>query len=179
MTMIKIFLEAVFKTVKYSFIKDNVTMTIGVIISSIGTFFTMLLGGVDYALIMLVGFVVLDYITGFINSVKNQEVSSDSMYWGIIRKVSQFIVIGIAVAIDRLMGTEFLVLRLMAIYFYIGMEGISLLENLVGMGVPVPGKLISVLEQIKKEEVSNKQIRDESNEKLAEFSIKKRKYKKS
>ena len=40
------------------------------------------------------------------------------------------------------------VLRTAVLFFYLSNEGISLLENAVQLGLPIPEKLKSVLEQI-------------------------------
>jgi len=176
--MIKIYFSGLIQAFKATLFHDSYSMTISVTISTIGTVISYWLGGVDYALLMLVSLVVLDYATGLLSAVKQKRLNSDSMYWGIIRKVSQFVIVGLGVGLDRLVGNQSLVFRLMVIYFYIGMEGISLLENFVVLGVPVPEKLIDILEQIKKEEVSNTQIKDDTNAKLEDFSIKKKRYRK-
>jgi toxin secretion/phage lysis holin len=177
--MIKIFLEGLFKSFKAATVThDTYSITFGIFISTVGTILSYLLGGIDYALLMLVGLVVMDYTTGLLSAIKHKRLNSDSMYWGIIRKVSQFVIVGFGVGLDRLVGNDSFVFRLMVIYFYIGMEGISLLENFVELGVPVPQKLVEILEQIRKEEVSISQIKDETNAKLDDFSIKKKRYRK-
>jgi len=132
------------------------------------------MGGFDYPLLMLLGFIVLDYATGLIAGIKNKVVQSDTMYWGIIRKVSQLLIVAVAVAIDRLMHTDSMVVRLMAIYFYIGMEGISILENMVKIGVRVPNKLVSILKKIEDSEISNEQISNCVDAHLTDFSLKKK-----
>ena len=40
------------------------------------------------------------------------------------------------------------VLRTAVIFFYISNEGVSLLENAAHLGLPVPGKIKAVLEQL-------------------------------
>lgn len=175
--MVKIFLDELYKTFKTIITYDDDSIMIGVLFSTMGTFLTYIIGGFDYPLLMLVGFVITDYITGFISGAKNNKISSDIMYWGIIRKVSQLLVVALGVALDRLMNTDTMVIRLMIIYFYIGMEGISILENLVNIGVKVPKKLVLILEKIRENDQaqSNECIRDETNNALVEFGVKKRK----
>lgn len=54
--------------------------------------------------------------------------------------------------LDRLLNTGSWVFRTLVAYFYISNEGISLLENAVGLGVPVPDKLKDALIQLKEGE---------------------------
>jgi toxin secretion/phage lysis holin len=43
------------------------------------------------------------------------------------------------------------VLRTAVIFFYLSNEGISILENAARTGLPIPGKLKAVLEQLREE----------------------------
>jgi toxin secretion/phage lysis holin len=151
-------------TVKSSVTYNSTSWSLGMVVASIGTLISSLWGGCDYPLMMLMSFILLDYATGLLGSMKTHTVDSDLMYWGIIRKIAQLVIVAIAVSIDKLMNTEFYVVRLMVIYFYIGMEGISILENLVKLGVRVPVKLINVLQKLQEDGASNEQIRDNCNE---------------
>ena len=67
---------------------------------------------------------------------------------GIIKKFGYFIVVGVAVVLDRIMGDTGAI-RTLVIYFFIANDGISILENWGGMGLPLPQKLFDVLEQLK------------------------------
>ena len=59
-----------------------------------------------------------------------------------------FLLVGIANVIDvEVIGTG-AVLRTAVIFFYISNEGVSLLENAGHLGLPVPEKIRSVLEQL-------------------------------
>ena len=122
---------------------------IKIIITTIGTILTWLFGSWDTALIVLVCFMVLDYITGVLRSYVNKTVSSDVGLKGIARKSVILIVLIVAVLLDRLLNAETWVFRTLVTYFYISNEGISLLENCVGLGLPVPEKLQDALLQLK------------------------------
>lgn len=166
MTIIHLYLTAVWQTVRATLVHDQVSSFFSLMVAAIATGVSYILGGYDYPFLMLLMFIVLDYITGFVCASKANKLNSDVMYWGLIRKISEVIIVGIAVAIDRLTNSEMMVIRLMAIYFYLGMEGISILENLVKLGVRVPPKLIAILEHIEQNEVSNEQISQDINKKL-------------
>jgi toxin secretion/phage lysis holin len=163
---LKIFALGLWTTFKATVFHDDLSTGFSLIVATIGSAITFLLGGYDYPFLMLIGFIILDYATGFICAAKKRKINSDTMYWGLTRKIFEVVMVGIAVALDRLFNNPVMVIRLMVIYFYIGMEGISVLENMVKLGVKVPPKLVSILEHIEEKEVSNEEIKDKINAKL-------------
>ena len=56
-----------------------------IIIAALGTGVTWLFGTWDTALIVLVSFMALDYLTGVLRAIINKEVSSDTGLKGIAR----------------------------------------------------------------------------------------------
>lgn len=115
----------------------------------VGTGLTWLFGAWDTALIVLVMFMALDYMTGLLRAYVNKVISSDTGLKGIARKAVIFIVLIVAVLLDRLLNTGTWVFRTLICYFYIANEGISLLENCAGLGLPIPVKLQEALGQLK------------------------------
>jgi len=96
----------------------------------------------------LIAFVVIDYITGVMCAIINKQLSSEVGFKGIFRKVLIFLLVGIANIIDvQVIGTG-AVLRTAVIFFYISNEGVSLLENAGHLGLPIPEKIKTVLEQL-------------------------------
>lgn len=118
-------------------------------VATIATALTWLIGAWDTALIVLVLFMALDYITGVIRAYINKNLSSSVGLIGIARKSLIFIVLIVSVLLDRLLNSETWVFRTLVAYFYIANEGISLLENCVGLGLPIPERLKDALEQLK------------------------------
>ena len=118
-------------------------------VATVATVFTWLIGDWDTALIVLVCFMALDYITGVIRAYINKNLSSSVGLIGIARKCLIFIVLIVSVLLDRLLNSETWVFRTLVAYFYIANEGISLLENCVGLGLPIPQRLKDALEQLK------------------------------
>lgn len=91
---------------------------------------------------------VIDYITGVMCAIADQRLSSAVGFKGICRKVLIFLLVGIANILDvQVIGTGS-VLRTAIIFFYISNEGVSLLENAGHLGLPIPEKIKSVLEQL-------------------------------
>ncbi|KRU23990.1 toxin secretion/phage lysis holin [Clostridium sporogenes] len=130
-----------------------------IIVATVGTWFTWLFGTWDTALIVLICFMVLDYCTGLLRGAVNKELSSDVGLKGIARKAVIFIVLIVAVLLDRLLNTGNWVFRSLVAYFYIANEGISLLENCAQLGVPIPDKLKDMLIQLK--EGNKKEIKEQ------------------
>ena len=122
--------------------------TIQVIFAAIGGWLGYFLGGCDGLLIALVVFVAADYITGVMCAVADKELSSEVGFKGICRKGLIFILVGIANILDvQVIGTGS-VLRTAVIFFYLSNEGVSLLENAGHLGLPIPEKIKTVLEQL-------------------------------
>lgn len=115
----------------------------------IGTIFTWLFGAWDTPLGVLVTFMALDYATGVLRGYVNKELSSDKGLKGIARKVVIFAVLIVAVLLDRLLNSGTWVFRTMTCYFYIANEGLSLIENAIGLGAPAPEGLKDALAQLK------------------------------
>jgi toxin secretion/phage lysis holin len=122
--------------------------TIQFIFAAIGGWLGYFLGGCDGLLIALIIFVVCDYINGVLCAIADKKLSSAVGFKGICRKVLIFILVGIANILDiHVLGHEG-VLRTAIIFFYISNEGLSLTENAAHLGLPIPGKLKDVLEQL-------------------------------
>ena len=128
---------------------DNLLNYLKGVVAIVGTALTWLFGAWDTALMVLVCFMVLDYCTGVIRAFINKEVSSNIGLKGIARKSVILIVLIVAVLLDRLLNTGTWVFRTIVCYFYIANEGISLLENCAGLGLPVPESIQNALVQLK------------------------------
>ena len=122
--------------------------TIQMVIAGIGGWLGYFLGGCDGLLFALMAFVVIDYITGVMCAINDRKLSSEVGFRGICRKVLIFLLVGIGHIVDaQVIGTGS-VLRTAVIFFYLSNEGVSLIENAVHLGLPVPDKLKAVLEQL-------------------------------
>lgn len=136
-------------------------------ISAIGSFLSGFLGGVDKMLTVLLCFMAIDYVTGvsvamfFKKSTKTESggASSKEGFKGIVRKMCILMLVGIAHCLDAVMGFEYM--RMLAIFFFLGNEGISILENMGLMGIPYPKFIKDALEVIK--DKGNKEV--DENEK--------------
>ncbi|MBQ6546459.1 MAG: phage holin family protein [Bacilli bacterium] len=121
---------------------------ISFITGTLATWLVYFLGGWDIALQVLIVIVILDYVSGLCNAMYHKKLSSAIGLKGIIKKVGYFVIVALSVILDRIMGNTG-ALRTLVIYFFVANEGISILENWGGMGLPLPQKLFDVLEQLK------------------------------
>ena len=90
-------------------------------------------------------------------AIADKKLSSEVGFKGICRKVLIFMLVGIANVLDVQVIGNGSILRTAVIFFYLSNEGISLLENAGHLGLPIPEKLKTVLEQLheRSEDVSD------------------------
>ena len=125
---------------------DSLQIIAGITLAALGTAASALLGGWDMWVQVLVYFVIADYLTGVLAAFCLKKLSSEVGARGIAKKVFIFLLVGIAYQIDMLAGTE--LVRAAVCAFYIGIEGLSVLENAGKLGIPLPEVLTSALEQM-------------------------------
>ena len=102
----------------------------------------------DGLMTALIIFMVIDYITGLMCAVADKKLSSAVGFKGICKKVLIILLVGVAHIVDlHVVGTGS-ALRSAVVCFYLSNEGVSLLENAAHLGLPIPDKLKTVLEQL-------------------------------
>ena len=121
---------------------------INFVTGTLATTLVYFLGGWDIALQLLISVIVLDYITGLFKAIYNKKINSSVGLKGIIKKIGYLIIVAVAVILDKIAGNTGAI-RTLVIYFFVANEGISILENWGGMGLPLPQKIFDVLEQLK------------------------------
>ena len=119
------------------------------VLAAIGTGFTYLIGGWDMVIQWLLIFMAFDIFTGVLAAVTRKEVSSDIYLNGMTKKIGVLIMIMVANGIDVVVGLEEPVVRTAVTWGALGYEGISVLENIVLLGVPIPSVLRNALEALR------------------------------
>ena len=136
---------------------DLIWTKLQIAITAIGGWLGYVLGGMDGLLIALVVFITIDYITGIMCAIIDKKLSSAVGFKGIFKKVLILMLVGIANVIDvHVVGTGS-ALRGATVCFYLSNEGLSILENTVHLGLPVPEKLKEVLSQLHNRDEKEKQ----------------------
>ncbi|MEG1857490.1 MAG: phage holin family protein, partial [Pseudoflavonifractor sp.] len=115
------------------------------VLAAVGSVATGALGGWDAALQTLLVFMATDCVTGLVvagvfkRSGKSEGGRLDSRagFKGLCKKGAELVLVLVAVRLDILLGGAQYA-RMAVILFFIGNEGLSILENLGLMGVPYP-----------------------------------------
>lgn len=124
----------------------------------LGSFLAYLLGGWDEALITLIIFMTIDYITGlmvagvFKKSRKTETggLESNAGFKGLCRKCMILLFVLIGVKLDLVLGIDYI--RNTVIIAFITNELISIVENAGLMGLPIPKVIIDAIDVLKKKE---------------------------
>ena len=135
---------------------DNIKNYILAALAASGAFIAELLGGWDWSLQSLIIFISIDFILGLLvagvwgksNKTVSGKLDSKACWQGLIRKGGILLVVLIASRLDIVMNTNGFV-RTAVILYFIGNEGISIIENLGIMGVPFPKWLKEKFENLK------------------------------
>ena len=124
-------------------------------LAAVGSWTANSLGGWDASMQVLVALMVADYLTGVLvaavwqRSSKSETGALDSKagFRGILKKCAILLLVWIGVLLDNATGVNYI--RMAVVLFFVGNEGISLLENLGLMGVPFPAFLKRALEALR------------------------------
>ena len=136
---------------KITYVKNGVLLAA----AAIGSVLAKALGGWDAALQVLVAMMAADYITGILvaalwkksNKSETGALDSKAGFKGLCKKCVILLLIWIAALLDQTLGVTYT--RMAVILFFVGNEGLSLLENMGLMGVPYPAFLKNALEALK------------------------------
>lgn len=120
-------------------------------VSALGTAMVSLLGGWDQPLKALVLFMVLDFVLGVLAAIKNAKLDSKLSFWGGINKILVLCFVAVGVVLDGILPLEEPYCRTAIIFFYIGREGLSLVENYGKLGGRMPAFLCDILAQMQDE----------------------------
>ena len=100
---------------------------------------------------------VIDIITGLAKAVKNKNLWSRKSLLGFARKILVFLIITVANLLDLLMNMNGTVV-LATVTFYILNEVLSITENSAQIGIPLPDKLMEVIEVMNKKSEAQKKV---------------------
>jgi toxin secretion/phage lysis holin len=142
--------------------KEGIFTGIGVV----GGFIASLFGGWDAALVTLIIFMGVDYLTGLIvagvfhNSEKTETGTLESRagWKGLCRKGVSLLVVLVACRLDLVIGSNFI--RDSVVIAFIANETLSIVENAGLMGIPIPAVIARAIDVLKKKAESE----DEKNE---------------
>ena len=131
--------------------KEGLCAGVGVIGNAIAALF----GGWDAALMTLLIFMGVDYITGLIvagvfhrsEKTDNGALESRAGWKGLCRKGVALLIVLVACRLDLVMGSSFI--RDAVVIAFTANETISIIENAGLMGVPIPAVITRAIEVLK------------------------------
>lgn len=129
--------------------------------AAVGGAIAGLFGGWDALLLVLLAFMAIDYATGWMvgfigKSPKTETGHLDSKegWKGVFKKTGELLAVIVAVLLDMVavsyLGYGVAIFRTAMILYIMATEGLSILENLGLLGVPLPAFIIKALEQVQK-----------------------------
>ncbi len=126
------------------------------IIGVLGSLLTSLFGGWDDAIVTLLIFMAIDYITGLIvagvfhasNKSPNGSLESRAGWKGLCRKGVTLLVVLVATRLDMAIGTHYI--RDAVVIAFVANEALSIIENAGLMGIPIPEVIIRMIDVLKK-----------------------------
>lgn len=124
-------------------------------VGAIGAGIAGAFGGWDAALVTLVIFMAVDYVSGLIVAgvfhaspkTESGALESKAGLKGLIRKGGMLLVVLVACRLDLMLGSHFI--RDAVVIALCANEAISIIENLGLMGVPIPAPIINAIEVLK------------------------------
>ena len=122
----------------------------GVNVSFLGSVFYFIFGyNIDVEALLMA--MCLDYVSGIIAAYVNPEMTLNSQkgFKGICKKITILILVSLAHFIDLATSQNFI--HIVVTWFFLGNEGLSIVENAAKIGVPIPAKLKKSLEQLSNE----------------------------
>ena len=128
----------------------------------IGGMISQAFGGWDAALITLLIFMAIDYVSGLIvagvfqasDKSESGSLSSIACWQGLLKKGMTLVIVLVAAQLDQVLGTAFV--RDAVVIAYIVNETISIIENAGLMGLPIPDVIMQAIEQLQGKKDSEK-----------------------
>lgn len=111
-----------------------------VIISFLLTLASCLWGGFPFAIQVLIYFALADYVSGIYSAFIQKKLSSSVGFKGIFKKIFMFLICSLAYYIDILTQAGGVLFNVV-VFWYLGNEALSIIENAIKSGVKVPEKL--------------------------------------
>lgn len=137
------------------------------VVAAAAGFVAGLFGEWTVAMTVLVVLMVVDYITGCLCGFLGKSGKTESGRWlssaafkGLLHKGLIMLVILVAAQLDLVVAAGTSTFKTMAVFYYISCEGLSIVENIGLLGLPLPPFLKNALEVLKSK---NENGHDDSN----------------
>lgn len=130
-----------------SFAPVDMELEWGTISAVAGSVISYLLGWNDLIETLLVA-MVIDYVTGILAAIISPDLALNSQKGlkGICKKIMIILLVALAHELDKITGQP--AIQSVVLWFFLGNEGLSIIENAAKAGLPIPDRLRSTLEQL-------------------------------
>lgn len=137
-----------------NWVKDLILGIVGLVGSGIAYIF----GGWNEAMITLIIFMAIDYITGLMvagifrksQKTKNGGLESRAGFKGLCRKFAVLLLVAVGYQLDRMIGVDYI--KNTVIIAFVANEALSITENMALMGIPMPNVIKKAIEVLKSKE---------------------------
>ena len=119
---------------------ENISTMFKTVAGGIGFFVSYMVDGLGLAFTVLIGMMLLDFVTGFIASHLNGEASSATGMKGLLKKVYVLLLIGAVYLLQSVVEIAEFAGDGITVAFIL-VEFLSIVENAGRSGVPMPEKL--------------------------------------
>ncbi len=128
----------------------------GSITGAVGVIASYLFGEWNAAIEALVVVMLIDYISGVLAAYINPNLALNSQrgFRGILKKIMILLLVSLGHFMDY--ATHQQIICTAVVWFFLGNEGLSVVENAAKAGVPIPAKLRDALEQLTEEKEERK-----------------------
>lgn len=132
----------------------------GTCTAAFGSVFCYFLGGWSSIIEALIVLMAVDYLTGLCAAYLSPEIKLSSRIGlrGIIKKLMILCLVVLAHQLDAAAGQGGTIIRDIVVLFFIGNEGLSILENAAKCGLPIPDRLKKSLAQFTQDK-KNKEVK--------------------
>ena len=116
--------------------------------TGVGAIVGYIFGEWSVLLQILLAFVIIDYVSGLLASGVEGKLSSEVGFKGIAKKIMIFVLVAVGHLVDKAIGDGSMVQNAI-IFFYLGNELLSILENAGRTGLPVPEQVKNAVDVLK------------------------------
>lgn len=137
--------------------KVKIELIWGTLTGVTGTVLSYFFGAWNTAIETLVVLMVIDYISGVLAAYINPHLVLNSQrgFRGILKKIMILMLVSLGHFLDTVVGSQLICSAVT--FFFLGNEGLSVIENAAKAGVPIPRKLRDTLEQLANEKEERKE----------------------
>lgn len=116
--------------------------------TGVGAIVGYIFGECSVLLQILLAFVIIDYVSGLLASGVEGKLSSKVGFKGIAKKIMIFVLVAVGHLVDKAIGDGSMIQNAI-IFFYLGNELLSILENAGRTGLQIPEQVKNAVDILK------------------------------